>query len=164
MAAVYSVTMRNVTIIANATLVIIHAASATSSRASSVEILRAWAGQVGTDTTDQVEIELAQKVTAFGTYVSSTPGSHSLNAPVSGIVGGTAGAAGTCGVNASAEGAGTVTPIIEDCFSNLNGWLWVPTPEERILMPPDTAVILKIIGTPASLTGWSAGLTYRELS
>jgi hypothetical protein len=79
-------------------------------------------------------------------------------------VGGTAGAEGTCGTDASAEGAGTVTPIIYDGFNNLNGWLWVPVPEERIRVPIDTAVILKIVGTPAALGNWSAGMTYEEVN
>jgi hypothetical protein len=83
---------------------------------------------------------------------------------VSGIVGGTTGAEGTAGTDSSANAAGTRTPIVYDGFNNLNGWLWVPTPEERIVIPADTAIVLKIVGTPATLTNWSAGITYEELN
>jgi hypothetical protein len=160
----YTVPMANQTIVADATLVIIHTASAITTRGSRVEVMRCWANQIGTELSDQLGIIIAQKATAFGTYTSTTPVSHEIGGTASGIAGGTAGAAATSGTDASAEGAGTVTTIIEEGFNNLNGYLWVPTPEERIVLNADTAVILKIVGTPATLTGWCAGITFRELN
>ena len=162
--AVYSVTMQNQTIVADATLVIIHTDSTLGTRASTIRLLRAWCGQQASETSDQLGVMIAQKASAFGTYTSTTPTPHFVGGPASAIVGGTAGAEATAGTDASAEGAGTVTPIIYDGFNNLNGWLWVPTPEERIIVPTDTAVILKIVGTPAALGNWSAGITYEELN
>jgi hypothetical protein len=159
--SVYSVTMQNQTIVADATLVIIHTDSTLSSAGSNIRIVRAWVGNQATETSDQLGIMIAQKASAFGTYTSTTPINHFLGGAAT-LVGGTAGAEGTCGTDASAEGAGTVTPIVYDGFNNLNGWLWVPTPEERIRMPADTAIILKIVGTPATLTNWSAGMTFEE--
>lgn len=164
MSHIYSVTMQNQTIVADATLVIIHSASAIGTRASKLEILRAWAGQHGTATAQQLGIMLAQKASAYGTYTSTTPTPHDVGGAASGITGGTAGAAGNAGTDASAEGAGTVTPIIYDAFNNLSGWLWVPTPEERIVVNVDTAIILKIVGTPTTLTNWEAGITFNELN
>lgn len=161
---VYTVLMANTTIVADATLVIVHSASAIGTRGSNLEILRAGVGQNGTATSQQLGIMIAQKASAFGTYTSTTPANHRIGGPASGISGGTAGAAATAGTDASAEGAGTVTPIIQDGFNNLTGWLWVPTPEERIVLTPDTAVILKIVGTPTTLTNWSAYLTFLELA
>ena len=161
---VYSVSMENQTIVADDTLVIIHTATATSSRGSIIEIMRAWASQAATATAQNIGIKLAQKVSVFGTYTAVTPSPHLIGGSASGIAGGTAGAAATAGTKASAEGAGTVTTILADAFDNLTGWLWVPTPEERIIVPQDTAIILKIIGTPTSLANWSAGITYTEIS
>lgn len=158
----YSVTMQNQTIVADATLVIIHTDSTLATGGSNIEILRAWVGQIETETSQQLGVMLALKASAFGTYTSTTPQGHFIGGRASGIIGGTAGAEGTAGTDASAEGAGTVTPIIYDGFNNLNGWLYVPVPEERIWVPADTAIILKIVGTPATLTGWSAGITYIE--
>ena len=162
--AVYSVTMQNQTIVADATLVIIHTDSTLGTRGSTIAIYRAWAGQQASETSDQLGIMIALKASAFGTYTSTTPTPHFVNGPAATIVGGTAGAEATAGTDASAEGAGTVTPIIYDGFNNLNGWLWVPTPEERLIVPTDTAVILKIVGTPAALGNWSAGITFEELN
>lgn len=161
--ASYSVSMSDTTIVADATLVIIHSASGLSA-GNNLEIERAWVGQRGTDTSDQLGILIARKESVYPTVTSATPAPHTIGGTASGITGGTAGAAGTAGVDASAEGAGTVTTIIADAFNNLNGWLWVPTPEERIIVQPDTAVILKLVGTPATLTNWYAGITFRELS
>lgn len=161
---VYSVTMANQTIVADATLVIVHAAAAVGTRGSILEIERVWVNQIGTEASDQLGVIIAQKASAFGTYTSTTPSPHQLGGAASGIAGGTAGAAATAGTDASVEGAGTVTTIIEEGFNNLNGYLWVPTPEERFIIGPDIAVIVKMVGTPATLTGWCAGLTFAEIN
>jgi hypothetical protein len=164
MSGVYSVNMKNQTIVADATLVIIHTESTANARGSVIRLLRAWASQVGTDTSDQIGILIGQKASAFGTYTSTTPSPHWIGGPASAITGGTAGAESTAGTDASAEGAGTVTDIIDDSFNNLNGYLYLPTEKEQIYIERDLAVILKIVGTPTSLTGWSAGITYEELT
>lgn len=161
---VYSVVMANQTIVADATLVIVHTAAAVTTRASVIEVLRVWVNQIGTETSDQLGVIIGEKVTAFGTYTSTTPAPHRLGGAASGIAGGTAGAAATAGTDASAEGAGAVTTTIEEGFNNLNGYLWVPTPEERIIVGTDKAVIVKIVGTPTTLTGWTAGITFAELN
>lgn len=160
----YAVTMRNVTIGADRTLIIVHAAAAITTRASMLSILRCSVGQHGTATSQNLGITIQQKASAFGTYTSRTPVPIVVGGAASGISGGTAGAAATAGTNATAEGAGTETPIVQDGFNNLSGWLWVPTPEERIIVPPDGAVILKLVGTPTSTANWSATLIFEELN
>jgi hypothetical protein len=164
MASAYSVVMANTTIVADATLVIIHADSTAASRGSTLQILRAGVSQNGTATSQQLGIILGAKVTAFGTYTAATPTSHVIGGVASAITGATTGAESTAGVDASAEGAGAVTPIVQDGFNNLNGWLWVPTPEERITLLPDAAIVLKIVGTPTTLTNWNAYITYLEVN
>jgi hypothetical protein len=155
---VFTVAGKNLTVVANATLVFINPATN-----SGLEILRAWISQNGTSTTQQLGCQLSTQVTAFPTLVSATPSGHEGQTAI--IVGGTAGAAGTSGVNASAEGAGAKTVIVPDNFNNLNGWLYVPVPEERILVPAGASygLGLVLIGTPTTLTGWSFGITYRQI-
>jgi hypothetical protein len=109
-------------------------------------------------------IQIGTKASAFGTYTSATPQPHMLGGAASGIAGGTAGAAATSGTDASAEGAGTFTPRFEEGFNNLNGYIWVPTPEERLIILPDQAVALKLHGTPTTLTNWHAFITFAELN
>jgi hypothetical protein len=158
----YTVVMENQTIVADATLAIIHAAAAWGTAGCLLEIVRVTVSQQGTSTSQQLGAIIARKVTAFGTYTSTTPTPHALGAAASAIAGGTAGAAATSGTDASAEGAGGVTTVHTEGFNNLSGFLWVPTPEERIVVGPDQAVIVKIRGTPTTLTGWNATLTYIE--
>lgn len=162
--AVYSVTMQNQTIIASSDMVIIHTDSTLGTRGSTIRLLRAWCSQNATETSEQLGIMLALQASAFGTYTSTTPTPHFVNGPASTITGGTAGAEGTAGTDASANAAGTKTPIIYDGFNNLNGWLWVPTPEERIIVPTDTAIVLAMVGTATTLTNWNAGITFEELN
>lgn len=164
MGAVYSVVMKDQTIIASADLVIIRTAAAVGTRASIIRLLRAWCSQNATETSQQLGIQLCLQASAFGTYTAATPAPHVLGGAASGISGGTSGAAATAGVDASANAAGTKTTIIADGFNNLNGWLWVPTPEERIIVPVDTAVVLAMIGTATTLDNWNAGITYEEVN
>ena len=159
----YSVVMANQTIIASSDMVIIHTNSTLATAGSNIRILRAWCSQNATEGSEQLGIQLALQASAFGTYTSATPRPHFIGGKISGIVGGTTGAEGTAGVDASANAAGTKTEIVYDGFNNLNGWLWVPTPEERIIVPADTAIVLAMVGTASVLTNWNAGITYEEI-
>jgi hypothetical protein len=131
---------------------------------ASIEILRAWASQAANATSNQQRVQLNTQVTSFPTLVSATPTVSSVIDQASKITGGTAGAAGTCGVNASAEGAGAKTVETADSFNVLNGWLWVPTPPETLLMSAGglSGFGLHFPAAPVALTVWSAGISYRE--
>lgn len=162
----FTVAMVNQTVVADETLVVIHADSTVASRGSTLEVLRCGVSQQGTSTGQQLGILIGFKASAFGTYTATTPTPHAGGAggAASAITGATTGAESTAGTDASGEGAGTVTTILQDGFDNRNGWLYVPTPEERPLVLPDTAFLLKLVGTPTTLTGWNAYVTYRELN
>ena len=161
MAREYTIKGQNITV-ANAavTLVIINPVAGTV-----IEILRAWVSQAANATSAQQRILLGTKATAFGTYVSATPQKTKTGDPASGIAGGTAGAAGTSGINASAEGAGTLTDIINDSFNVLNGWLWVPTPRETLMFQAASslAFAMQFPAAPGTLTGWNFGVTFAEI-
>jgi hypothetical protein len=129
------------------------------------EVLRAWLGQSGTATGAQQRAQLNTQVTAFPTLVSATPSKMKQGDPTSGITGNTTGAAGTSGINASAEGAGTKTVIVHDTFNNLNGYLWVPTPREVIVLGAGLAsgFGLHLPVAPGSLANWQCGVTFGEI-
>lgn len=129
-----------------------------------VEILRATAGQTGTSTSAQQRVQFNTQVTAFPTLVSATPSKTKFGDPTSAITGATTGAAGTCGINASAEG-GTKANIIPDTFNNLNGYLWVPTPRELLSMGAGIAsgFGFHLPVAPGSLTNWQCSLTFGEM-
>lgn len=133
---------------------------------TNLEFLRMWASQQGSATSAQQRIQVETQVTAFPTLVSATPRplKHG-DATASIVVGGTAGAAGTCGINASAEGAGAKTVKFGDNFNVLNGYLWVPTPRETIVMPAGSTSGLGLFlpAAAASLSNWAAGMNYGEI-
>lgn len=131
-----------------------------------LEILRAWLGQTGTATSAQQRVQHNTQVTAFPTLVSATPAKVVLSDAASAITGGIAGAAGTAGINASAEGAGAKTVLIHDTFNNLNGYLWVPTPREVLRLNAGAAsgYGLHLPVAPGSLTNWQVGVTFGELA
>jgi hypothetical protein len=161
---VYTITMASQTIIADSELIIIRAATAYSSRASSLEILRMTVSQQTTETSEQNGVRWGLKASAFGTYTSTTPAPVAIGTVASAITGSTTNAASSCGTDASANGAGTLTVLGQEGFNNLNGWLWVPTPEERIIIGPDLSFVLQLQGTPATLSGWNATLTFQEMN
>jgi alanine dehydrogenase len=132
---------------------------------SCIEILRCWVSQHANATSAQQRILLGSKATAFQTVVSATPAKTKLSDPASGIAGATTIAAGACGINASAEGAGVLTAIVNDAFNVLNGYLWIPTPRETIIITGTsaTAFTLQFPAAPTTLTGWNFGVTYAEL-
>jgi hypothetical protein len=139
--------------------------SATAASACGLEFLRGWVSQAANATSAQQTVALRTQVTAFPTLTSATPRKLKFLDPASLITGGTAGAAGTAGTNASVAGAGTKSEVIDDNFNVLNGWLWVPTPRETIVMPAMAAsgFGLYFPVAPTTLTSWSYGLTFAEL-
>lgn len=158
---VYTIRADNQTVISGPPVTLVFINPGTT---ATIEILRCWASQRANATSAQQGIQLSTQVTAFPTVVSATPVATSLIDQASKITGGTSGAAGTCGVNASAEGAGAKTILYSDNFNVLNGWLWVPTPADTIVLSAGSAsgFGLCFSSVAGTLTGWSFGLEYRE--
>jgi hypothetical protein len=164
MSSLYNVVMANQTVIADSELIIIRAATSYASRASVLRIYRMTVTQAGTATSQQLAVRWGLKASAFGTMTASTPAPTEIGAVASAITGSTTNAASSAGTDSSANGAGTLTVLGQEGFNNLSGWLWVPTPEERILVGPDLSFCLQLQGTPTTLTNWSATLTFEEVT
>lgn len=160
MAREYVISSAGITVAGATTLIFLNPGTTMS-----IEVLRMWVAQSANATSAQQRIQVETQVTAFPTLTSFTPKALKQRDPASAITGGTAGAAGTCGINASAEGAGGKTAMFEDAFNVLNGWLWVPTPRETIIMPAGFASGLGLFFpvAPATLTNWAFGMVYAEL-
>lgn len=164
MAREYIISGDNLTVVAAPQLVFMNP-NAGGAGIPGFEVLRCWASQRANATSAQQGVRLGTKVSAFPTLVSATPAKTKLGDPTAALVGGTAGAAGTCGINSSANGAGTEIGVYPDNFNVLNGWLWVATPPETfMLMPGGTSGFFhQFTSTPGTLTGWTAGVCYREI-
>jgi hypothetical protein len=131
-----------------------------------IRIIRAWCGQAANATSAQQAIELGLKATAFPTLTSVTPEKVDTSDPLSYITGGTAGAAGTSGINASAEGAGAITTKYPDVFNTLQGYLWTPSllggEDFKVYGADSLAFYMKFVVAPAQLV-WSFGVEYQEI-
>lgn len=163
MAREFTVGAAAMTVAGATTVVFVNPAAAPN---FNIQVMRAWVSQSANATSAQQRVQLETQVTAFPTLTSATPAKLKRADPnVSIIVGGTAGAAGTCGTNASAEGAGTKTAIFDDAFNVLNGYLWVPTPAEVIVMPASSTsgIGLFLPVAPGTLTNWHAGINFAEV-
>jgi hypothetical protein len=158
----YSVGGDNLTIAGATTLVFLNPTGAPD---PNYYILRLWASQSGTSTSAMQRVQVETQNVGFPTLTSATPRQLKTGDGVASlIVGGTVGAAGNCGINASAEGSGTKTARFADNFNNLNGYLWVPTPREQISMASGftSGLGLFLPSAPGTLTGWAAGLNFAE--
>lgn len=130
------------------------------------ENLRMWASQQGSAVSAQARIQVVSQVTSYPTVVTATPRPlKQADTVVSALVG-VAGAltAGKCGINASAEGAGAKTVLWGDNFNVLNGYLWVATPRETLVMPAGSVSSLGLFAPAAfaTLTNWAVGANYGE--
>lgn len=164
MSSPYVITMANQTVIADSEMITLRAATSYSSRASVLQLLRMTCSQSGTSTSQELAVRWGLKASAFGTFTSTTPAPVIIGAVASAITGSTTNAASSSGTDSSANGAGTLTVLGQEGFNNLNGWLWIPTPEERPIVGPDLTWVLQLQGTPTTLTGWSATLTFVEMT
>lgn len=127
---------------------------------------RFWIGQSNVATyVGNQRVQLTSQVTAFPTLLSATPAKLYNADSASVLTGGTAGAAGTCGANASAEGAGAKTLLWPDTFAPAAGWLLVLTPEEVIKMGSGSAngLGLSMASGVTTATLWTWGCSWNEL-
>ncbi len=74
-------------------------------------------------------------------------------------------ASSTCtAFNTTLASAGTAKILLEDNFDVRAGWLWIPTPEERIEVPVTTnRVCIRLPDAPAASTNYSITVNFEEI-
>ena len=168
MSRLYTVSDNNFTLGTGNVLFALRTAADMATAGGHIAIRRIEIGQSGTTTAEMVRAHIATRDTAGTlTMTSVTPRPISpLGGPASGISGSTApaGTAARVGTDSSADSGGTYTTIHPFTFHNLNGWLYIPTPEERIEVPPATVVCVQFLAAPTGTTGWTIAVTYEELA
>lgn len=114
-------------------------------------MVRMWVTESGTAVAAQAGNEIVRK-TAAGTTTAVTP------VPVRPSQGT---ASFTAGHNATAEG--TVTDVHDgEGYNVVNGWLWLPTPDEQIVVPSAGILGVRFAAAPATQT-WRYGATVVEI-
>lgn len=162
---VYTVSGENLTLTTAITMLLALRTAASPNAASVLEILRLSITQSGTVTGAMIRAALSLRTGSTVTATSVTPANKAVGGPASGLSGNTApvGADARIGINASVNTTPAYTNLITRSFHNLNGLEWIPTPDERIIVPPSTAVVLRLLADPATLTGWNFECVYSEL-
>lgn len=125
-----------------------------------LELLRASLSQFGSTTSAGARFSLVRK-SAASTVTAASAGTHlnKLNAsnPTSDV------SLGTSATGYTGTSAGTNTDIlVDEGFNVLNGYIWLPTPEERIIVPQGGIIAMEFLTAPASHT-WYASIYFREL-
>lgn len=163
----YTINGSNMTLGTGSVLVAFRTAADLATAGGLIQIHRVEIGQNGTETSDMIRGEFVTRDTAGTlTMTSATPQPISpYGGPISALVGNTAPAGGAVriGVNSSADSGGTYTVRRAFDFNNLNGYLWLPTPEERLWVPPATVWGVRFAAAPTSTAGWTIAVDFEEL-
>lgn len=115
-------------------------------------LLSAWVTQETSESSTQGVVQLVRK-SAAGTGTAFTPLPLQANQGAAGF---------TAATELTAEG--TVTDLLERFGYNiLNGWLYVPLPEERIWLPVSGILAIRFPTAPAASINVSAGMTLLEV-
>jgi hypothetical protein len=126
-----------------------------------IQILRAWfsANNAAAPASAGVAIQLNRK-SAAATVVAAVAADIVKTNPSDGASTVQLGTALT-GYTASAEGTDTDL-LYRDAFNDLNGWLYLPIPEERITVTGGGFVGMKLLLAPPAGT-YYAGVTFVEI-
>lgn len=145
---IYDITHEAVSMTAAIQTIIEFSAPATKS----CLVLRAWLSQSGSTTSAQQAVTLLRKATAATnvTAPNAIP-KDAGDTAFGGTVRGLCTAGGSLGVD-----------LVPDAFNWVNGWVWLPTPNEWIAVPGAGIVGLYLPVAPAALT-ISAGITVAEI-
>lgn len=126
------------------------------------EILRAIVTQRGSTTSAQEGIAIVRKTvpaTVTSAVVGTTGNIFQRNPSGAGFnISLGASATGFTATNEGTDG----DILLKEGFNVLNGWLYMPVPEERLYVPPGNTVALKFLNAPAS-QNWQFEVVVREL-
>jgi hypothetical protein len=157
---VYTILNRAVTVSTAITVIQIKAGAN-----NGLEIVRASVTQRGSTVSAQEDIAFVRKtnpctVTAAidatdntATILKRDPNQSAASATLSTTA---------TGITSTSEGNPDGNIILREAFNVLNGWMYLPVPEERIYVPPAGILALKFITAPASQT-WDIEVVIREL-
>lgn len=166
MGRVFTVHGENQTLSTGSVMIALRTATGVNA-ASILKVYRFEATQSGSSTSAQVRMVFSTRDTA-GTLTTSsvTPRNTLLGGPASGLSGNTSviGAAGRIGITSTADSGGTYTDHYPNAPNQLNGYLYLPVPEERLIIPPDTVWCARFATAPANLAGWDYLLVFEEVS
>jgi hypothetical protein len=166
MGRMYSIASSNETMITAVNVLVgIYPVATPPAAGSILRIHRVEISQCANATSAQVRAVLSSRTGGNLTVATITPSPVVAGGPASAIAGiaGTL-AAGKCGITGSADATPTYVDLYRASFNALNGWLWIPTPEERIIVTGALAFVVRFGADPATMTGWGCTVVFEEVS
>lgn len=165
---VYNIVANNGTIVSGGQFILatLWTAASIGTAGSVIQIHRVEISQIGSTTSTMIYGCLSTSTGTSATMTSVTPTPvvrASVATPVSGIAGGTTAAAATCGVFPTLCTLAGEVQTYDFGFNILNGYLWVPTPPEVIVVQNNMWFNVRFLGTPGLTNGWNISLDYEEL-
>lgn len=165
MGRIYNIASSNATMITAVNVLVgIYPVATPPAAGSVLAINRVEITQNANATSAQVRAVLSARTGGNLTVATVTPSAAMYGGAASAIAGvaGTL-AAGKCGITGSADSTPTYVDLVSATFNALNGWLWIPTPAERIFMTGAVAFIVRFGADPGTLTGWNCTVNFEEI-
>ena len=170
MGRIYNITATDITVVtAVNVLAAIYPVATPPAAGSVIAINRVEISQGENATSAAVRALLSARTGGNLTVATVTPSAAMYGGAASAIAGvaGTL-AAGKCGITGSADATPTYVDLITASFNALNGWLWIPTPSERLYFTGAVAFVVRIGGPagaadPGNLNGWNVSVNFEEI-
>lgn len=170
MGRIYTIVGENLSLGTGSVLATINPVAITTVPAagSLIAIRRVEVSQSGSTTSAISRLALSSRDSAGTLTVTSvTPTSTIPGSAASAIAGATnALTAGKCGINSSADSGGTYTNLWVTAPNVLNGWLWVPTPQEIMYFVGGSTITVfcvRFVAAPTSTTGYDVSVMFEEI-
>lgn len=129
--------------------------SITAPATMAIMLTRAWVTQGSTVVSEQNLVVLQRTSTDNTTGATTlTPRPMEVGDPASST---------TCRTTPTAPNTLTGDPIEHEGFNWVSGFLWVPAPEERIIIPPSGHLVLRLVSNPGVAKIVDAGVNFIEL-
>ena len=165
MGRVYTAIGESLSLGTGSVLLALQTAAAATTAGGRIVPLRVEITQSGSTTSAQVRLVFSTRDTAGTlTTTSVTPTNNVLGGPAGGLSGNTSviGAVARIGINSSADSGGTYTNHYVMAPNQLNGYTYIPIPEERIVIPPSTVWCVRFATAPSNTAGWDILVCYEE--
>jgi hypothetical protein len=165
MGRTYNLVASNITVVTAVNVLAALYPVATPPAAGSLLALnRVEVSQAANATSAMVRVAISARTGGNLTVATVTPTPAMYGGAASAIVGiGGTLAAGKCGITGSADATPSYIDLVVASFNALNGWLWIPTPSERLFIAGAVAVVIRFLADPATLTGWNCTTNFEEI-
>ena len=166
----YNITATDITLVtAVNVLAAIYPVATPPAAGSVIAIKRVEVTQAENATSAAARVLLSARTGGNLTVATVTP-SPTMYGGAASAIAGVAGtlAAGKCGITGSADATPTYVDLITVGYNVLNGWLWIPTPEEVLYFTGAVAFVVRVGGPagaadPGNLNGWNVSINFEEI-